>query len=103
MVQAKATDFGEAYDYCRVCKKELKELQPITKSAFQSLLYKIPAITKPIWFVQHGCRDLTDKCDINVDATPDTHKVFIGHLHCLCGMVQFDWNAEQWILQDKPG
>ncbi len=27
MVKAKATDFGEEYDYCRVCKKELKEMQ----------------------------------------------------------------------------
>lgn len=27
MVQAQATNFGEHYDYCRVCKKELKEMQ----------------------------------------------------------------------------
>jgi hypothetical protein len=27
MVKARATNFGEDYDYCRTCKKELKELQ----------------------------------------------------------------------------
>lgn len=27
MVKARATNFGEEYDYCRSCKKELKELQ----------------------------------------------------------------------------
>ncbi len=26
MVKAKATNFGEEYDYCRTCKKELKEM-----------------------------------------------------------------------------
>lgn len=28
MVKAKATAFGEEYDYCRSCKKELKEMMP---------------------------------------------------------------------------
>jgi hypothetical protein len=27
MIKAQATQFGEEYDYCRVCKKELKELE----------------------------------------------------------------------------
>ena len=31
MVKSKATDHGEEYDYCRQCKKELKELiKPIS-------------------------------------------------------------------------
>lgn len=27
MIEAKATAFGEAYQYCRICKKELKEIE----------------------------------------------------------------------------
>lgn len=27
MVKAKATNFGDEYDYCRTCKKELKEME----------------------------------------------------------------------------
>lgn len=30
MVKARATAFGEEYDYCRSCKKELKEMVPAT-------------------------------------------------------------------------
>lgn len=28
MVKARATNFGEEYDYCRVCKKEITEMSP---------------------------------------------------------------------------
>lgn len=28
MIKARATNFGEEYDYCKVCKKELKEMAP---------------------------------------------------------------------------
>ena len=27
MIKTKATAFGDEYDYCRTCKKELKEMQ----------------------------------------------------------------------------
>lgn len=35
MVDAKATDFGETYKYCRTCRKELKEMQPPAPLAVQ--------------------------------------------------------------------
>ena len=34
MVKAKATDFGEEYDYCRTCKKELKEMAKAADNEF---------------------------------------------------------------------
>lgn len=36
MVKAKATAFGEEYDYCRTCKKELKEFK-VEDAAFNAL------------------------------------------------------------------
>jgi len=40
MIKARATSFGEEYDYCRVCKKELSEMQPKLSDAPESEVYK---------------------------------------------------------------
>lgn len=32
MVLAKATEFGEEYQYCRTCRKELKEMLPVAEA-----------------------------------------------------------------------
>ncbi len=43
MVKARATNFGEDYDYCRVCKKELSEMSDLVKiSPFEPITVTFP-------------------------------------------------------------
>ena len=57
MIKAQATDFGEHYDYCRQCKKELKEMQAPTTELGSIVLYDNKVVR------QHQVSPMNGICD----------------------------------------
>lgn len=86
MVKAQATDFGEVYDYCRPCGKELKEFTPTLKS--------LTAERVPIGYVI----DKLIPCS-------DVHWFPLSKSTVLCSCAAYHWdgrNMTKAILDDGP-
>ena len=61
MIKAKATNFGEEYDYCRTCKKELSELGGKNQTEAADFLFAAGDLVKlkPIGNIRTGARTWT--------------------------------------------
>jgi hypothetical protein len=91
MVKARATAFGDEYSYCRVCKKELKEirmaLNPDSRPGTVPMAEKywkvteIPMTSIPVCYIETG--------------KIEYHQAAIGAGVCSCGMISdagvFGW------------
>ena len=96
MIRAQATDFGEAYDFCRTCKKELKELQPKVRE------YVLPAIDfahAPQTLVPHkgwAPPQIVFPLD-NINCcgpSMSMHFRTLGSERCFCGAVELNMNGD---------
>lgn len=99
MIRTRATSYGEEYDYCRTCKKELSELgSPTPKATYEASRfvsdqhrtvtqdYRFRTIVTGDPFTARGvapsCYNTPDK---------STHTVELSSNRCTCGA--FDWQG----------
>lgn len=99
MVKARATDYGEDYDYCRGCKKELKEIQSSGPSI--DFINHVKALGKkieeyearlaaktdtPRWTIKEVSPGSTPICYLESSSRED-HQASARSPFCACGVL----------------
>lgn len=99
MVLAKATNFGNTYQYCRTCKKELCEIEALGSG----LQISIPKNSHVIVRLRAQAPAITYNNGIACrrEGVGVQHFRRFAAPNCFCGSIEYDRDSGEWFGQDQ--
>jgi hypothetical protein len=97
MIIAQATQFGEKYDYCKYCKKELKEMLIAPKTPGHIVFnVDLSSLNRGITVAPNI---VLSKNQYSLCYTGQ-HSRQMGELSCFCGTVEYNNEKGDWYFKE---